>query len=70
MTLTATSSTTRLQFLDYQGPLGILDDIDVEDLGGPTVPEPATFALIGLGLTLVGLKKFLPKPDRLQRRLD
>jgi hypothetical protein len=71
VTLTATSSTTMLQFLDYQGPgWASLDDIDVEDLGGAAVPEPATFALIGLGLTLVGLKSFLPKPDRLRRRLD
>jgi hypothetical protein len=51
VTLTANSSTTRLQFLDYQGPhWASLDDIDVEDLGAAGAPEPGSVVLVGLGL--------------------
>jgi hypothetical protein len=53
-TMTASSSTTRLEFLGRQDPgWNSLDDIDVEAVAG--VPEPMSFVLAGAGLAAVGL---------------
>jgi hypothetical protein len=54
-TLTATSTLTRLVFLEYQGPqYASLDSIDVEQISsGPSTPEPASLSLIGFGLLVL-----------------
>lgn len=55
VTLTASSSTTRLEFLGRQDPAwNSLDDINVEAIGqGETVPEPSGYLLLGSGLALL-----------------
>ena len=47
-TVTATGTTTRLQFLGYQhaGTYNALDDVSVVDAGSGA-PEPATWLLLG-----------------------
>jgi hypothetical protein len=55
VTLTATSNTTRLEFLGRQDPsvLG-LDDISVAaTVQGTTTPEPSAYLLLGSGLVLL-----------------
>jgi hypothetical protein len=55
MTFTASSNSTLLSFLGTAGVQYIgLDNVSVDDLGGPTVPEPATILLLGSGLLLMG----------------
>jgi hypothetical protein len=57
MTFTATSSSQLLTFLAVGSPSGeppwlLLNNLDLEDATNitPTVPEPGTFALLGLGV--------------------
>lgn len=58
-TFVATASTTRLSFWamgnsDSLG--GYVDDVSVTDLTAP-VPEPETYAMLGLGLLAVGIAR-------------
>lgn len=56
----ATSNSTALQFLNGD-PLGDnsngLDNVSVVDNGSATIPEPATFVLVGLGLLGAGIRR-------------
>ena len=54
VTLTATSTTTRLEFIGRQDPgFFSLDDIDVEGATSTAAPEPSAYVLIGSGLALL-----------------
>jgi len=54
VTLTATSTTTRLEFIGRQDPsFNSLDDIDVEGATSTVTPEPSAYVLIGSGLALL-----------------
>ena len=54
VTLTAASTTTRLEFIGRQDPgFNSLDDIDVEAGSGTVTPEPSAYVLIGSGLALL-----------------
>ena len=54
VTLTATSTTTRVEFIGRQDPsFNSLDDIDVEGATSTVTPEPSAYVLIGSGLALL-----------------
>ena len=54
VTLTATSTTTRVEFIGRQDPsFNSLDDIDFESASTTVKPEPSAYVLIGSGLALL-----------------